>query len=221
LGQSAALSCSEPGSGVRKDPTPTWRPGNPLPRYSPDGSEAPSPSGAGPVAAQSRQQAENKHCFIADDRENRFGGMYELPPPASGFLCTFDSASMYSVCLWSIGLPLTNMGSRAACLSLGHRLSKATPPARLTHRRSGRWSIFYHSQIPMSPLPLASTMPLPMNPACNVPPWSTQPMRSVPTCWLWQHRRHWRGCTPSRHRPTLPMGSSGRTRGAKRFERYG
>lgn len=66
------------------------------------------------------------------------------------FDAPIDPASMYSVCLRSVGLPLTKMGSRAACVSLGHRHSRATLPARLTRRRSDRWSISSHSQIPMS-----------------------------------------------------------------------
>ena len=137
------------------------------------------------------------------------------------FDAPFDPASMYSVCLWSIGLPLTKMGSRAACVSLGHRHSRAMPPARPTHRRSGRWSISSHSQIPVSRFSLASTTPLRAQWVCNGRLWSTQPVRSEPICWPLRHRRHWRGCAPSRHPPILPMASSGRARGAARFGPHG
>ena len=154
--------------------------------YEPDGSE--------------NALAENS----SQERGHFQGSQQNCLPLQVVFGCAFDPASMYSVCLWSIGLPLAKMGSRAACVSLGHRHSRAMPPARLTHRRSGRWSISSHSQIPTSPLPAASATPLPALGVCTVPPWSTLPMRSAPICWPWQHRRHWHALCLSAHRPIGP-----------------
>ena len=151
-----------------------------------------------------------------------FGGMYELPSPAS------DLSMRRRPCFYVFGLssgpfdlPLTKMGSRASCVSLAHRHFRGHTPRQTYRTPIGRWSISSSLADSFVRLRVCPTTGRSWHSADISHPSSAQPMQYAPSCWPWRPPRHSHALAPSDRLPKPLLATSCHARDAAPFELHG